>query len=234
MELSFSIDLISDLNLTKTNQFDWTGKPTSLFCVVAGNISSDLEVVKNTLTHLSDCYRGVFYIDGTLEHSNLSDYESNVEEISGICKNINNVIYMHNHIVILNGYSFVAVNGWYNSINNVHTIEDLAILENLRKQDLAYLGNTLKGLQSHKDASRVIVISSCVPFDDLLCNHHTAHTCEGDEPGLSLVMDIHEKVKTWLYGGTEVISDINYLGRHYVNNPKFENQHYYPKHVIIS
>ena len=81
MNIPFSIDLISDLNLSVTDQFDWTGKSTSLFCVVAGNVSDDLTVVDRVIGHLNEVYRGVLYIDGSLEHRNLFDYDDTIDQI---------------------------------------------------------------------------------------------------------------------------------------------------------
>ena len=59
-------DLINDLNIIY--DLDWEGQPTSLSCVVAGNISQDRNVLLETLKHLSQCYKTVFYIDGHLDH----------------------------------------------------------------------------------------------------------------------------------------------------------------------
>ena len=34
-------DIISDLNLSIDDTFTWEDKPTSLYCIVAGNVSND-------------------------------------------------------------------------------------------------------------------------------------------------------------------------------------------------
>ena len=38
-------DIISDLNLQPDDSFNWENKATSLYCIVAGNNSSDLRTV---------------------------------------------------------------------------------------------------------------------------------------------------------------------------------------------
>ena len=52
-------DVISDLNLSAEDSFNWEGKATSLYCIVAGNVSSDLRTVLQTLTHVGRFYQGV-------------------------------------------------------------------------------------------------------------------------------------------------------------------------------
>jgi hypothetical protein len=65
--MQFNFDLISDLHLGPHETFDWTDQATSPVCVVAGDISRDIEVTKETLEHLGKCYQAVFYIDGNNE-----------------------------------------------------------------------------------------------------------------------------------------------------------------------
>jgi HD superfamily phosphodiesterase len=72
MDITF--DIISDLNLSEEDKFVWEDKVTSLFCIVAGNISHDIKIVQKTLTYLSTLYQGVFYIDGALENTNLKEH----------------------------------------------------------------------------------------------------------------------------------------------------------------
>ena len=50
---TIGFDLISDLNLSPEDSFNWEGKATSLYCIIAGNISEDLRTIKQTLSHLS-------------------------------------------------------------------------------------------------------------------------------------------------------------------------------------
>lgn len=233
MEIEFSVDLISDLNLDKSDIFDWTGNATSLFCCIAGNISDDTNVIKNVLEHLSTMYRGVFYIDGYKEHNNLRDNESRIKEIVDICEPIKNVIYLHNHVVVLNGHAFIGINGWYTNKSKVDSLEDLIHLENIRNEDLGYLSTTIKNLQLHSDVKKLVIISSCIPNENVLYNHESSFTTEGIEPALSLVMDVDKKVSHWLYGGTEVISDSFFNKRRFVNNPRIKGQPYYPKRIVL-
>lgn len=231
--MDFSIDLISDLNLGKSDNFDWTGKQTSLFCVVAGNVSHDLSIVKQTLEHLSNLYRGVFYIDGAVEHSSLEDYEATIERLHEICKPINNVVYMHNHVVVLNNIAFVGINGWYKNNPNINGIEDHIRVDNYRNEDLGYLSTSIKNLQLHRDTSKIVVVSSCVPSEHFLYQQVPFDLTDSIEPCLALIMDIDHKVNDWLYGGTTILVDNVYNRRRYANNPKIKGQPYWPKRVIV-
>lgn len=233
MEFEFSVDLIGDLNLEKSNTLDFTGNATSLFCCVAGNISEDTYIIKNVLEQLSSQYRGVFFIDGNKEHNNVSDYDNKISDLTSVCGPIKNVIYLHNHVVVLNGIAFAGINGWYTNKTKIQNLEDLLQLENRRNEDLGYLSTTIKNLQLHSDVKKIIVLSGTVPNENVLYNNTDSYTIEGVEPALSLVMDIDHKVTHWLYSGTDIVSDCYFNNRRFVNNPKLNNQPYFPKRIVV-
>lgn len=234
MTLPFSVDLISDLNLTDHDLFDWTGKPTSLFCVVAGNISSDLQVVRRVLEHLGDLYRGVFYIDGALEHVRLSNYEQRIEEIRNICNSIEPVIYLHNHVIILDGYAFVGCNGWYGNKNVTTNILDMAYVEEYKMDDLAYLSGSLKKLQNYEEVHTIIMVTNSIPTEYLSYNSPNIKFPERLGPGLSLLTDTDHKVTHWLFGCDAIEVDATISDRRYVNNPCYARRPYWPKRIIVS
>lgn len=233
VEVGFSVDLISDLNVTKSQSFEWTGKPTSLFCIIAGNISDDLDTVKYVLEHLSSMYRGIFYIDGPLEHPIIQNFNETVTSLGQICQQIPNAIYMHNHVVVLNSIAFVAVNGWYKNNAYIQDFEDRNMCESLQKEDLGYLSQTLRNLQKHKDISKIIVISSSIPSDHLNFKYNDNIKYTVYEPSLSLIMDTDSKVTHWFYSGTNIVTDRTFNKRRYVNNPNITNQPYWPKRIVL-
>lgn len=232
MELEYSVDLISDLNLSKTEQFVWTGKPTSLFCIVSGNISSDTKKIREVLEHLGTLYRGVLYIDGQLEHTSIRQHRVRIERLEEICKPLKNVVYMHNHVVVLNGIAFVAVNGWYGKNYTDITLEDSMLISHIQNEDIAYLSKTVRDLQLHGDISKIVVISNSIPSDFLLYSKIPTDFV-GMEPGISLVMDTGSKVSHWLYGGPHPIADVVYNGRRFTNNPCIAGQPYWPKRIAL-
>lgn len=228
MEHAFTVDLISDLNLSSTDEFDWRGQPTSIFCVVAGNISGDLDKVASVLKHLSELYRGVFYIDGKLEHGIIDDYDITVDRIRATCKSLVNVIYLHNHVVILNKIAFVAINGWYDSIPN---IEDEFKTDKFRLDDIEYLSMTIKSLQYHHDVEQIVVISSSTPSQFLNYDLSDAEESTKVEPIVALSADHRQRITHWLFGSGKLMVDQNIDICRYVNNHRESGQPYWPKRI---
>ena len=233
MNDAYFVDLISDLNLTESDQFDWTGKSSSLFCIVAGNVSDDLEVLGKTLRHLSENYRGVFFIDGSLEHSKLEDYESRIENIKTLCDNIEGVVYMHNHVVILNSVAFVAINGWYGNRKRLDTYEDLEYIEKYMTEDVEYLSATIKKLQAHQDVKKIVIVSNSMPSEYLGFKSPRVTFSGILKPAIGLVYDTNYKVSNWLFGTNDIEVDVTLANRRYVNNPIVSGVLYFPKKIDV-
>lgn len=233
MKLALSVDIISDLNLKNIKDFNWEDKRTSLFCVVAGNLSSDLFIVQEILKKLSKLYRGIFYIDGYLEHPDIEKYSENVKFLKKTCETMSNVVYLHNHVVILNGIAFVACNGWFNEKLKFLSHSVLHYIDDYRVADIGYLTNTIKSLQIHADAKKIIVISSSIPIQELCFSKNEDMFNDKLEPGMALLMDTESKITTWIFGGSDIASDMIINDRHYITNPYSEGQPYWPKRVEI-
>lgn len=229
---SIAIDIISDLNLDTIENFDWTGKPTSLFCVIAGGLSDNIEVIDQALEHLSKIYRGVLYIDGISEHHEVLFAPMMVLEIKKICEKYSNVVYLHNHVIVLNGVAFVGCNGWWKEDKSQYDLQQQEVLDIYRMEDIAYLTNTLRNLQVHKDAKRVVVVSGSVPSEELLYKHVDDLT-EKVDPLLSLIADTEKKVCAWIFGGSNITVDIAYNERRFINNPFVNSQPYWPKRIEV-
>ena len=233
MNDSFTIDLISDLNLTETDQFDWTGKATSLFCVVAGNVSDDLDVLRRTLDHLSSNYHGVFFIDGSLEHNELQNYEIRVLEIKELCDSLNNVVYLHNHVVILNNIAFIGSNGWYGNRHIYREIEDESYVLAYRTADLAYLSNSIKRLQHNKEVKRIVMVTNSLPNQQMAFGSPHIELPPELYPSLSLIFDETHKVRKWLFGTRDITVDVDVDRIQYANNPVQPNILYWPKRIEV-
>jgi predicted phosphohydrolase len=229
--MSLSFDIISDLYLTTNSVFDWNDKPTSLFCLVAGNISTNIFVVQKTLRHLSTIYHGVFYIDGSLENSEVINRDNRVEEISKICFAIPKVVYLHNNVVVLEGVAILGLNGWYK--NHEHTsISNDFQYKSYRYEDISYLSNTIGKLQLHVDVRKIVIVSNSIP-DDSLYLGDSPNSEDDISPAYGLGKDTEHKIKTWVFGTYDkeintVINNINY-----VNNPCYDKKPYYPKRIEI-
>ena len=143
--MKIGFDVISDLNLDAEDEFDWDGKATSLYLIIAGNISNDLRVVHQTLFHLSRFYQGVFYIAGSSEHESMHFVKHRHGELTKLCRAISNVAYLYNHVVIINGIAILGCNGWYGNKIEMELDSELEKLH-LHAQhleDIQYLGLSL-------------------------------------------------------------------------------------------
>lgn len=263
--MQFAFDLISDLHVETWDSFDWTGQPTAPYCVVAGDVSRDRERVIETLEHLGDCYAGVFYIDGNDEHrSTMSDLGKSYQSLSQQLKqinSINNVVYMQDNVVIVNGVALLATNGWWSydfdpSIDRQETqrwyeqylniTESVSsVIPGIAYRDASYLMNSVSRLQTHPDVKSIVLISHTVPSawlieHDLDLSGTYRFNCLGNQHlELALDSDTEHKIKAWCFGhyhkNVDRISD----GIRYVNNPRgrgntpWSQNVYYPKRIEI-
>lgn len=251
-------DLISDFNLSTLDNFSWDNKATSLYCIVAGNITSDRSVLFNFLDHLKDYYEMVFFIDGDLEHEcfngNLEASYGNL--VAGI-KPIERVVYLHENIIMLDDISIIGTNGWttfdftYNS-TVYDTIELLSSQEIMSEQyandifkmavsDQHYLYNSISTCQNYNNCRTIVVVTNTVPKGEFISHNFEYNgTLLGDMTGNSgihkcLENDTHKKVNHWLFGKFPDDMDYTIDNVRYVNNPlvKRDIDIYYPKRIEI-
>jgi predicted phosphohydrolase len=228
--MNISFDVISDLYLESAN-LDWEGKATSLYCLIPGNISKDIEVVKTTLNHLSTCYQGVFFIDGSLEHTSVKEREDRSRELTKISKSAKNIVYLHDNVVIIDGVALIGANGWHGNYTPEDALSEIELICS-EYEDAAYLGSTIKKLQLHVDVKKIVLMTNSVPLSKLFY---------GDEPKqysdikLSDVLegDTEKKVSHWVFGSTEKIIDIMDDDINYLNNPQFTRKPYYAKRIEV-
>lgn len=252
MKLNF--DLISDLYLDTLEDFTWEGKATSLFCIVAGNISKDHAVLFGFLDYIAQFYEGVFFIDGDLEHDNFNgDFDSSYASLRDNLNDIEGVFFLHENIIILPGITLLATNGWttfdFTSNNEItETMEFLEARENvpidtandifkLAVTDQHYMYNSIESCQDMDEVTNLIVVTNSVPCPDFITHDDNYDgTLLGDVSGNSGLMDClsndpKKKVKTWIFG--KYTGDIDYEinGVRFVNNPGLNKDLgiYYPK-----
>jgi predicted phosphohydrolase len=227
----FGFDIISDLHLSSADDFNLEGKQTSLFCIVAGNISRDLRVILKVLRHLSTCYQGVFYIDGSVENGDINFRESKVKELSKICSVVPNAVYLHNNVVVVDGIALVGLNGWYAN-HELNSDDEKFQARCNRYEDIVYLERTLEKLQLHVDVKKIIIISNSVPAKQFF---YGESKLEDDlEPMSVLDTDTEHKIKYWVFGSHKKIVDTYINGINYLNNPKYDRVPYYPKRIELT
>lgn len=230
--MTLGFDIISDLSLTYKNKLDWEGKPTSLFCIIAGNITSDLKILEETLLHLSQQYHGVFFIDGPAEIGELHNHTERTEQIARITNSIQNIVYLHTNVVIVDGVALVGINGWFGNYMPTDEIDQIR-LTYLMHEDVSYLNKTIEKLQLHVDVKKIVIISSSVPNTELFYSD-VPFVPDDDGLTVSLLEDTEHKVDKWVFGSSDKMVDATLGGINYVNNGCFGKTPYWPKRIEIS
>lgn len=208
-------DIISDLYLSPDDSFNWEGKATSLYCIVAGNITNDTRTLILTLAHLSKFYQGVFFTTGPHDLENKADIQDFNLRLSNSFNKIHNVRSLYDNLVILDGVALVGVNGWYG------VERDLEKEQNAHS-DLGYLYHSIKDIQKHLNVKRVIVVSGCVPGRSLYFNEEPS-IIETQMPLQSiLAADTEFKISHWIFGGLKKQVDTQIEGIHYISNPYYK------------
>lgn len=230
--MNIGFDLVSDLNLSSENQFDWEGKATSLYCIVAGNISSNLKVVVNTLSILSRYYQGVFYIPGSLEYQDSENYEIRTKEIIASCRLVRNVAVLYQHVVIIDGVAILGCNGWYgNTVDPNDEIEKQ--IKAYRYDDIFYLKNSIEKLQKHLDVTKIIIVTNSVPNNELYFGEGPNSVQQQIPLNLTLLADTQHKISHWLFGTYGKIVDTVINNVNYLNNPGIDRNPYWAKRINV-
>lgn len=230
--MKIGFDYINDLNLSPDENFDWEGKATSLYCIVAGNVSSDLRTTKKTLSYLSKLYQGVFYIPGCLEFSDKHGIQSRINDIRTLLKNIRNVVFLHNHVVIIDGIAIIGINGWSPEFLN-YTSLDKFIADVGRNEDLAYLASSIQRLQLHVDVKKIIIVSNAIPRNELYFGEIPDYANDIMELSTALHMDKEHKVSHWVFGTQTKLVESTIDNIQYCNNTYIKEAPYWPKRLDV-
>lgn len=227
MEIGF--DLIGDLNLDPEDSFNWENKSTSLYCIIVGNISYDLRMVFQVLSHLSKFYQGIFYVPGLLEYKNAHDNDVRTKEIASLVRKLPKVALLYNHVVIIDGVAVLGVNGW--NADNPDDI-DVELIKN-RLDDIAYLNKSVEKLQTHLDVKSVLVVTSCIPGKALYFGKIPEHVSDHIYPDNCISFDTEMKITHWVFGSTSRSVSTVINGVNFMNNPYQKNNPYWAKIVKV-
>jgi len=260
--MTFAFDLISDLHVETWDSFDWTGQPTAPYCVVAGDVSREHDLVAKTLRHLSECYAGVFYIDGNDEHRyRLEDLGDSYKNLKKQIQSIQGVVYLQDNVVIINGVAVLATNGWWGYDFDISVDYDATqdwyrdytqssqsaadSIVGIAYHDAAYMSNSIKKLQTHKEVKSIVVVSHTLPAP-WLCDHDIdlvdtpRFNCMGNQHlQLCIDEDTENKIKVWAFGHYHRPVDQDLNGIRYVSNPRGRGNTpwiqaaYYPKRIEV-
>lgn len=224
-------DVIGDLNLKPNDSFNWENKQTSLYCILTGNISSNIRTVTQTLIHLSKIYQGVFYVPGMLEYETADSITERLADLIAITDGIPNVCMLHQHVAVIDGIAIAGVNGWSNVGNN-YTFENL--LEAVaRKEDMMYLRTAINKLQRHLDVKKIVLVTNAVPHADLYFKENPGYI-EDQTPLCDILdADTEKKVSHWVFGTYDKQVDTYLDNINYINNPRTVDAPYWAKRLTI-
>jgi hypothetical protein len=229
-EISF--DIISDLNLNPDDNFNWDNKATSLYCIVAGNISSNLRTVIQVLIHLSSKYQGVFFVPGKLEYSNCKLFADRTKELLAVGEGIPNLVILYNSVIVVDGIALLGSNGWGNIENSMDS-KNIAMTA-AKYEDFTYLISSLGKLQKHIDVKKIVAITSAVPREDLYFGEMPENVVDQIPLQNILEADTERKVSHWVFGTYNKPVELTIDNINYINNAKNQYGPYHAKRLSIS
>lgn len=230
--MKIGFDLISDIDLKPGDQFSWEGKATSLYCIIAGNISSDTGIISMVLGTLSKMYQGVFYIGGSLEYAGAINPHKKAIELNRICRKFRNLAFLHHNVIILDGIAILGANGWYGNFE-IDISTDLIDQEIYKLEDIAYLKTSIEKLQKHIDVKKIILVTNAVPAEELYFGETPEEMVNQIPMTTCLTSDLEKKVSHWCFGSHKKTVDTAINNINYFNNPRLKDSPYWAKRIEI-
>jgi hypothetical protein len=172
------------------------------------------------------------------------------EKISAMIDHIENVIYLHDNILLINDTILIATNGWCTfdfaeaGLDTLLSTQDISFADAEHIIDAAlidhgYLQASVNGLQKANEVKQIMVVTNAVPLPGLVY-----HDTRLSQPtinllgslGLSIALDAdyNKKVSTWIFGRYSGDMDLVYDGIRFVNNTCSNIGLYYPKRLEVS
>ena len=261
--MTFVFDLISDLHIDTWGDFSWESQATSPVCIVAGDIGRNRPDVLKVLHHLGQCYQAVFYIDGNDEHSGrLDSMGKSYLDLARKIDKIPNVVYLQDNMVVADGVAILGTNGWCafdfdSSLDSAAAEswcqEEYGVTEDVTRKlarmaatDAAYMMNSVKRLQTHRDVKKIIMVTHFVPDPALIAHDiDLAGTMRFNVMGnrymmQALAADTENKIDTWCFGHYHGSVDQTRSNVRFVNNCRgradapYAQHVYYPKRVVVN
>jgi len=263
--MTFAFDLISDLHVdTWPQRFNWEGMATSPYCVVAGDVARDRELVIRTLRHLGQCYQAVFYIDGNDEHAtHWEDLNHSYAQLARRIKNLHNVVYLQDNVVVIDGVAILGTNGWwgfdFGDIDPTQAAQWYQqqwcpplggqIISSIAHQgtnDSLYMTSSVRRLQTHGDVKHIVMVTHTVPNPDLIAHDidlsgtYRFNVMGNGDMMAVLDADICHKIHTWCFGHYHMPVDQVRHDIRFVNNCRgrgdstYQQWAYQPRRIEIS
>lgn len=230
--MKIGFDVLSDLNLTSDESFNWENKATSLYCIIAGNISDDLRTIHQTLMHLARFYQGIFYIPGSLELKDIHRIPTRLDELQKMCSTVRNVALLHNHVVVVDGIAIMGATCWYGNSPEQDSFTELK-KDTYRYEDISYMALTLDRLQLHLDVKKIIIVTHAVPSEELFFGE-VPNLVKDQMSSIGILnKDSENKVTHWVYGSYNKTVDTVNNNTNYINNSYYKRKPYWAKRIDI-
>jgi hypothetical protein len=230
--MTVGFDVLSDLNLTPDENFNWENKATSLYCIIAGNISNDLRTIHQTLLHLSKFYQGIFYIPGSLELKDIDRIPNRLEDLYKICSSVRTVALLHNHVVVVDGTAIMGATCWYGNTPDQDAYTELK-KDTYRYEDISYMSMTLERLQLHLDVKKIIIVTHSAPSEELFFGE-LPNNIKDQMPAMGILnRDSENKVTHWVFGSYNKTVDTTIDNINYINNSYYKRKPYWAKRIDV-
>jgi hypothetical protein len=211
--IDIGFDIIGNLNLEPNDSFNWIDKPTSLYCILTGNVSSDMKTVTQTLVHLSQQYQGVFFTPGTLEYETAGgDINQRTSQLVSLAQKVPNIVILHHNIVIVDGVAIIGSNCWETAHEpgTSISIDDLKFNQ-YRLDDMGFLHKTIEKLQRHLDVKKIMLVTNGVPNSNCYFGQVPDYVATQTPLDTVLNADSESKVTHWIYGSYDKPVDATLL-----------------------
>jgi len=244
-----NFDLVSDLHIdswSSDDQMSWVGLPTSLICVVAGDVSTHPDQTLLELTKLSVVYKHIIFIDGNNEHrsNNYGSVATTQKYLHNqISKYFTNITYLYDKVAIINNVAFIGANGWwtYNyggpdySMDECRRDFELAAgvtstvsdrILSIAEEDAEFLCFNVNKLQYQTNIDNIVLVTHTVPNRHIindnwnLRNTYYEGTAGNTFMETVLDYDYQGKIKTWCFGHCHDAYDTTLNNIQYISNPR--------------
>lgn len=260
-----NFDLISDLHIDlwpKEQKINFKGLGTSLTCVVAGDVSQNLQTTIDFLYQLSDHYKQVIFVDGNHEHKPFyNNIVSNCEYLESELSKKSNITYLWDSTCIFGSTAIVGTNGWWTfdflepQINRLDQINAFCLNEGFDSstainiwdeavENGEFLTNVVSDFNKTEMIEEIVIITHTVPRKDLI--NSVSYMSIGDYGKMYnsnfenvFAADVKKKISTWCFGHYHMAAwDKVINGVRYVSNPRGRPDDslfpiYYPKLITL-
>lgn len=251
------LDVLSDLHVDRWDKkIEWEGLPSSFVAVIAGDVSTDIDISYKTVVEIAKYYRHVIFVDGNHEHANSIGISNNNKKLHEKFSTHSNITFLYKNTIVLDDVAFVGANGWwsydFSDDSRTDCFEKLLhegwpkeiLFEQFEQaqQDSLNVRQIVELFDKDPAVRKIVLVTHTVPSSDFryISNNDIAPNY-GRNGSIFMnqvfTKNLNNKICTWIFGHVHKSYDIVKDGIHYVSNPRgLPGQNpaiYYPKIIKI-